>query len=72
MNLPQVITNIEHFFMRVGTARIAADLGIHQLTVERWRKRGIPWKYWEKLIDLYDLDSGTLHTINKEIATRRK
>jgi hypothetical protein len=49
-----------------GAAQMAADLGVHQFTVERWRRTGIPLKYWELLIKLYALTPAQLFLIDKK------
>lgn len=51
--------------------RLAVLVGTHQITVERWRKFGVPLKYWEALIKEYDLTPGELHSFNLRVTNRR-
>ncbi len=69
----KIVNTIEDLFdISNGTARIAVALGVHQLSVQRWRKIGIPLKYWEQLIKLYNLDPATLYTITENQKRTKK
>lgn len=66
------ITCIQDLFeLAGGSVRLAAFLQKHfptmsQWTVERWKKIGIPQKYWEYLIKEYDITPAELfHISNK-------
>lgn len=48
-----------------STTKLAAQLGLHAITVENWRRCGIPQKYWGKLYDLYGITPGELHYVWK-------
>lgn len=51
--------------------RLAADLNVHQYTVERWRRTGIPAKYHGLLVTLYDIKPIEIVSINKKIVGAR-
>lgn len=69
----KIINTIEDLFREAnGTVNVAVNLGLHQWTVERWRKIGIPIKYWEKLIKLYDLTPATLFAITQNQKRAKK
>jgi hypothetical protein len=60
--------NINEFFIKAGgDIKVAVALGLHHLTVQRWRKHGIPLKYWEKLSRLYDITPAEIYTVNQKI-----
>lgn len=48
-----------------GPAYLAASLNVHQITVERWRRSGIPVKYWDDIFELYNVPPAVLHSVNK-------
>lgn len=65
--------NIEDIFTKFnGPIYLAAALNLHQWTVERWRKTGIPQKYWNFLIKKVDITPGELLSINNRIKNRSK
>ena len=67
------INTIEDIFeMANGCAHLAAQLGAHQVTVQGWRKAGIPNRWWDKLFNLYGLTPGELYTVTKKCRTRAK
>lgn len=35
-----------------GNARVASLLGMHENTVSKWRRRGIPARHWHRIIAL--------------------
>lgn len=62
------IKKIDDLFRKAGGPnKLAAKLGVHQLTVERWHIRGIPYKWWNAISKEYGLGITDLHTINQEI-----
>lgn len=68
------LKNIQDLFTKAGGAiKIAAFLGIHQMSVDRWQKIGISQKWWEKLIKEYDVTPAELYVISKKAkkATQR-
>lgn len=46
-----------------GSLKLAAKFNIHQYTVDRWRKTGIPQKYWEALGKSYKVTPGELYVM---------
>lgn len=66
------IRDLEALFETAGGAiNIAVKLKLHQLTVERWRRHGIPQKWWTQLIKAYELSPELLHSINQRVRERR-
>lgn len=60
--------NINELFIKAGgPARIAVAFDLHQYTIERWRKHGVPVKYWDKLQKLYGITPAELYTIGQAI-----
>lgn len=47
-----------------GDAYIASLYNIHQLAVERWRKRGIPWWHWPLLQTKFSISAQHLLDLN--------
>ena len=67
------INNIQDLFDLAGSSmRIAADLNIHQYTVERWGLAGIPNKYHETLAELYGATPIELYKLSQKIRARKK
>ena len=61
--------NINELFIRAGgDIKVAVALDLHHLTVQRWRKHGIPLKYWEKLSKLYEITPAEIYAVNHKIA----
>lgn len=56
-----------------GAGNLASKLGVHQCSVEYWRRAGgPPLKYWDKLFDLYGLTPAELYSITKKCRARAK
>lgn len=67
------LKTIQDLFDLAGNCqRIAADLNVHQYTVERWRKTGIPAKYHEILAELYGAFPIELYKLSQKIISTRK
>lgn len=47
--------------------QIAADLKVHQKTIERWREAGIPEKYHIRLCELYGATPFELYKLSLKI-----
>jgi len=61
-------SNIDNLLTSLGgSCKLALRLGVHQFTVERWARQGIPLKYWDTLIKLCDITPAELFAINKKI-----
>lgn len=54
-----------------GAARLAARLEIHQFTVDRWIKNGIPVKYWEQIIKLSGVSAETLYAVSRKAISKK-
>ena len=54
-----------------GAARLASRLDIHQFTVDRWIKNGIPVKYWEQIIKLSGVSAETLYIISRKANAKK-
>lgn len=52
-----------------GPAKVAHEVGVHQVTVERWIEEGIPEKHWATVIRLAPsrITPGKLHRANEEV-----
>lgn len=62
------ITTVQEICDLAGSIqRLAADLNIHQLTIERWRKCGIPNKYHLILAEKYGIFPIDLIKMNKRL-----
>lgn len=67
------INNMQDLYDLAGSAtQIAADLKIHQYTVERWKISGIPLKYWDSLADHYGATPVELYKLSQKIRSFRK
>lgn len=56
--------NIETL-LETSSALIASKISAHQISVQRWKKQGIPWKYWDFLIKTFKITLEELHEFNK-------
>lgn len=66
------MTNLEELFTNAhGAIEVARKLGLHQLTVERWRKFGIPYKWFEGLAKHYKLTPEEFTVINRNVRARK-
>lgn len=64
--------NINELFKRAGgSAHIAAKLDLHQHSVNRWRKNGVPVYYWEYLGKLAGLSIEDMYAITAQILKRK-
>lgn len=60
------ITNIQDIYaLAGGSTKLAAELNLHAITVEGWRRSGIPVKHWPSLIEKYDISPAELYYIYK-------
>lgn len=67
------INTIEDLFeLANGCAELASKLSVHQVTVEFWRRSGVPVKYWDQLFDLYGLTPAELFSITKKCRAKTK
>lgn len=58
---------------KAGTEeRLACLFGFHTYTIQRWRKIGIPNKYWEILIKKFNLTPAELHSLNENVRKDRR
>lgn len=56
-----------------GAGRLASQLGVHQCSVEYWRRAGgVPLKHWEKIFDVYGVTPAELYVICKKMKDRIK
>ena len=55
-----------------GTLEVAYRLKIHQLSVERWKKNGIPEEHWGLIKELGDVTVNELHKANQGIRNDSK
>ena len=61
----------ELFELCGGASKIAFEIGIHQFSVERWRKTGIPAKHWPVLFRLSDATPAEVYSLNKKILANK-
>lgn len=54
-----------------GGAKSAVRFNVHQYTIDRWCKTGIPLKYWDDIIAETGVKASDLYTANKN-ATQSK
>lgn len=67
------INNIQDLYNLAGSVqRIAADLNVHQVTVERWREYGIPESYHIRLSELYGATPIELYKLSLKIRGYKK
>lgn len=60
------ITNIQDVYDAAGSSlKLAAALDVHQVTVEGWRRAGIPQKWWDRLLELYQITPAELYSVTK-------
>lgn len=56
---------IKELFAAAGNAtQLAASLNLCALTVENWRKRGIPQKHWAAICEKYGVKPEDLYRIS--------
>ena len=55
-----------------GTAVLAAKFGLHQHTVDRWEKNGIPIYYWDVLSKRCGFTIEELFRMNLRIINKKK
>lgn len=57
-----------------GSAFVAYKLGCHQTSVDGWLLRGVPSKYWRRLVELSggELNLTELLDINEEINSHKR
>jgi len=61
------IENIQDVYDAAGsTSKLAYALGVHQVTVEGWRRAGIPLKYWDRLFKLYMITPAELYSVSQK------
>jgi len=61
----------ELIFAFGGPVHIASKFNVHQITVERWGKSGIPSKYWKLLSKLTGLSLDEIVAINDKVKKGR-
>ena len=67
-----MINSVAEFIEKAGGATaLAARLHVHQFTVDRWRKNGIPMKYWEPLIETFGTTPAELYLLNNKILSKK-
>jgi len=67
------IIQMQDLYELAGSAvQIAADLKIHQYTVERWKLTGVPVKYWQALIDKYGATPIELFNLSQKIRNKKR
>ena len=49
-----------------STTKLAAQLNLHAVSVEYWRKAGVPQKYWDQLFELYGITPAELNAITRQ------
>lgn len=54
-----------------GSALFAYDLNLHQYTVERWVRHGIPYKYFGALSKKYGVTLSQLDAFNRAVKAQR-
>lgn len=54
-----------------GSLKLAYELKLHQYTVERWKKHGIPIRYWEHLEKKYGYEPGEIQMINRKLREQK-
>lgn len=65
------IKNIQELFELAGSStKLAAKLNIHAYTVENWKKRGVPLKYWHAISKAYGISPNELFEISRKINPR--
>jgi hypothetical protein len=70
---PIYLKSMQDLYDLAGSStRIAADLGLHQYTVDRWRISGVPNKYHEPLAKLYGATPYELYKLSQKIRSFRK
>lgn len=63
-----MFNNIDDIFSRARSEEhLGIALGLHIYTIQRWRKTGIPFKYWKILIKKYGITPAELYSINQNI-----
>ena len=45
--------------------QLAASIGVKEWVAENFRFQGIPIKYWDSLMDVYDITPAELYVISK-------
>lgn len=50
-----------------GSIKLAYELNVHQYTIERWKRFGIPPKYWSFLQKKYGVTASELLNMNEKI-----
>jgi hypothetical protein len=67
------INNMQDVYQACGgVMRIAADLGVHSRTIERWREVGIAEKYHAVLAEKYGLFPIELYKLSQKIRNARR
>ncbi len=67
------LNNMQDLYNLAGSSvQIAASLKLHQYTVERWKVAGIPYKYYDKLCDLYDVTPFELFKLSNKARAKSK
>lgn len=60
------IETLQDLFERAGSSsHIAVALGLHAFTVENWRRNGVPHKYWDPIMEKYNVSAAELHIVGK-------
>lgn len=54
-----------------GAARLAARLKIHQFTVDRWIKNGVPVKYWKQIMELSGASPEVLYSVSQKAIAKK-
>lgn len=63
---------IQELFNKAGGAwKLAGEYNVHQFTVERWARNGIPPKYWMPLIKKYRITLEQIEQINQNIKRKK-
>lgn len=64
---------IQELFDRAGGAwKLAGEIGVHQWTIERWKKSGIPFKHWETLEKKYKVSANDLAEMSRKAKGKKK
>lgn len=59
---------IQELFEKAGGSwKLAGAIGVHQWTVERWKRSGIPYKHWLFLQQYCKVTPNDLDQINRKI-----
>lgn len=59
---------IQDLFDKAGGAwKLAGELNIHQWSVERWKKNGVPYKHWDYLNKRYKVARSDLDEMSRKV-----